>query len=39
MKLREWVLDSTIHQMLNIDEMQFAIVPDKGTTDTIFIVH
>ena len=39
MKLREWVLNSTIHQMLNIDEMQFAFVPGRSTTDTIFIVH
>ena len=38
MKLLEWVLDSSIHQMVNIVEMQFAFVPGKGTTDAIFIV-
>ena len=39
MKLLEWVLDSSIHRMLNIDEMQFIFVPGRGTTIAIFIVH
>ena len=38
MKLLERMLDSSIHQMVNIDEMQFAFVPGRGTTDAIFIV-
>ena len=38
MKLLELVLDFSIHQMVNIDEMQFAFVPGRGTTDAIFIV-
>ena len=38
MKLLEWVLDSSIHQMVNIDEMHFAFVPGRGTTDAIFII-
>ena len=38
MKLLERVLDSSIHQMVNIDEMQFTFVPGRGTTDAIFIV-
>ena len=39
MKLLEQVLDFFIHQMVNIDEMQFAFVADRGTTDAIFIVR
>ena len=39
MKLLEWVLDSTIHQTVNIDEMQFAFVPGRGTIDAMFIVR
>ena len=38
MKLLEWVLDSSIPQMVNIDEMQFAFVPGRSTTEAIFIV-
>ena len=36
--LLEWVLDSFICEMVNINETQFSFVLDKGTTDTIFIV-
>ena len=39
MKLPERLLDSYIHKMLNIDEMQFVIVPGRGTTDAIFVVR
>ena len=38
MKLLEQVLDSPIHQMVNIDEMQFASVPGRVTIESIFIV-
>ena len=38
MKLLERVLDSSIHQMVNINETQFAFVPGRGTTDAIFLV-
>ena len=38
MKLLEQVLDSPIYQMVNIDEMQFAFVPGRVTTESIFIV-
>ena len=38
MKLLEWVLDYDIHDMMNINEMQFGFVPGRGTTDAIFIV-
>ena len=39
MKLLERVLDFFIHEMVNIDEMQFSFVSGKDTTDTIFIVR
>ena len=39
MKLLEQVLDFFIHEMVNIDEMQFGFVPGRGTTDVIFIVR
>ena len=39
MKLLERVLDIFIHEMVNIDEMQFGFVPGRGTTDAIFIVR
>ncbi|KAI8496011.1 hypothetical protein Bbelb_264270 [Branchiostoma belcheri] len=39
MKLLERVLDSAIRNMVNIDDLQFAFVPGKGTTDAIFIVR
>ena len=38
-KLLERVLDSFIHAMVNIDEMQFVVVPGKGTPDAISIVR
>ena len=38
-KLLEWVLDSYICKMVNIDEMQFGNGYGKGTTDIIFVVH
>ena len=38
MKLLGQVLDSSIHQMVNIDEMQFAFMPGRGPTDAIFNV-
>ena len=36
---REWVLDSSIRQMVNIDKMQFSFVPGRGTTGAIFIIR
>ena len=38
-QIMKLLLDSSIGQMVNIDEMQFAFVPGRGTTDAIFIVH
>ena len=39
MKLLECVMDSFIRGMVNIDGMQFAFVPGRGTTDAIFTVR
>ena len=39
MKLLEWVQDSSIYQMVNINGMQFTFMPGIGTTDAIFIVR
>ncbi|CAH1263777.1 Hypp2763 [Branchiostoma lanceolatum] len=39
MKLLECVLDSAIRMMVNIDDLQFAFVPGKGTTDAILQGH
>ena len=35
----EQVIDFSTRQMVNIDEIQFAFVPGRGTPDAIFIVH
>ena len=39
MKLLERVLDSTIRDMVNIDEMQFGFVPGRAITDALFIAR
>ena len=39
MKLHEQVLDSYIHEMVNINEMQLGFVPGRGTTGSIFVVR
>ena len=39
MKLLECVLDSAIHRMVSIDELQFGFVQRRGTIDAIFIAH
>ena len=35
----EWVLNFSVRQMVNINEMQFVCVPVRGTTDTIIIAR
>ena len=35
----EQLRDSYIHEMVNVDEMYFGIVPGRGTTGAIFIVR
>ena len=39
MKVMEKILDEMIRAMIDIDEMQFAFVPGRGTTDAIFITR
>ena len=38
-KLLERVLDSSIRQMVSVEEKQLAFLPGRGTTDAIFIVR
>ena len=39
MKVRERIVVGMIPEMIAIDEMQFAFVPGRGTTDAIFIIR
>ena len=39
MKVMESIVDGMIGEMIAIDEMQFAFVPGRGTTDAIFIIR
>ena len=39
MKVMERIVDGLIREMMTIDEMQFAFVPGRGTTDAIFIIR
>ena len=39
MKVMERIVDGMIWEMIAIDEMQFAFVPGRGTTDAIFIIR
>ena len=39
MKIVEKVLERRIQQLVNIDLMQFAFMPKRGTTDTLFVVR
>ena len=39
MKVMERIVDGVIWEMIAIDEMQFAFVPERGTTDAIFIIR
>ena len=39
MKVMERIVDGMIREMIAIDEMQFAFVPGRGTTDAIFIIR
>ena len=39
MKVLERIVDKIIREMIEIDEMQFAFVPGRGTTDAIFIIR
>ena len=39
MKVMERIVDGMIREMIAIDEMQFAFVPWRGTTDGMFIIR
>ena len=39
MKIVESVLESRIRLLVNLDEMQFRFIPEKGTTVALFLVH
>ena len=39
MKVMEIIVDGMIREMIAIDEMQFSFVPERGTTDAIFIIR
>ena len=39
MKVMESIVDGLIREMIAIDEMQFAFVPGRGTTDAIHIIR
>ena len=39
MKVMGRIVDGMIREMIAIDEMQFAFVPERGTTDAIFIIR
>ena len=39
MKVMERIVDGMIREMIAIDEMQFAFVPGRGTTDAIVIIR
>ena len=39
MKVMERIVDEMIRELISIDEMQFAFVPGRGTTDAIFIIR
>ena len=39
MKFFERVMEKYIREAVNIDEMQFGFMPDRSTTDAIFITR
>jgi len=39
MKVLERIFEHRIQQQIDIDDMQFGFVEDKGTTDTVFILR
>ena len=39
MKILERIVDGLIRQLVSMDDSQFAFVPGRGTTDTIFVLR
>ena len=38
MKIVERVLERRIRELVNTDSMQFGVMPERGTTDALFVV-
>ena len=38
MKRVERKLERMIRELVNVDRMQFGFIPDRGTTDALFVV-
>ena len=38
LKVVERITEAIIHDVVNVDDMQFGFTPARGTTDTIFIL-
>ena len=38
-KVTERIVDSLIRQVVTFDKSQFGFVPDRGTTDAIFVIR
>ena len=39
MKIVEKVLERRIRELVNVDSMQFGFMPERGTTDALFVVR
>ena len=39
MKVIKWIADNLIRQMVTIDKSQFGVVPGRGTSDAMFVIH
>ena len=39
MKIVERVLEKRIRELVKVDDMQFGFMPEKGTTDALFILR
>ena len=39
MKVAERVLEKKLHRIVNVNEMQFGFMPNRGTIDAVFILR
>ena len=39
MKVVERVLDKRLYRIVTVNEMQFGFMPERGTTDTVFVLR
>ena len=35
----EWVLEKMLHGIVTVDEMQFGLMPERGTIDAVFMLR